>query len=54
VQDLAYQEMPNLEDLCSTCCCCSGASRRWGVAVSALFSVIFISWRWLFSLLGGG
>jgi hypothetical protein len=39
---------------CSTCCCCSGASRRWGVAVSALFSVIFIFWRWLFTLLGGG
>jgi hypothetical protein len=27
---------------------------RWGVAVLALFSVIFITWRWLFSLLGGG
>jgi hypothetical protein len=25
-----------------------------GVAVSALFSVIFILWRWLFTLLGGG
>jgi hypothetical protein len=42
---------PNLEDP-STCCYCSGASRRWGVAVLALFSVIFIFWRWLFTLLG--
>jgi hypothetical protein len=52
------RDMPNLEDPMassgSTCCCCSGASRRWGVAVSALFSVIFICWRWLFPLLGGG
>jgi hypothetical protein len=39
---------------CSTRCCCSSASRKWGVAVSALFSVILISWRWLFTLLGGG
>jgi hypothetical protein len=30
------------------------ASRRCGVAVSALFSVIFNLWRWLFTLLGGG
>jgi hypothetical protein len=35
------QEMPNLEN-------------PWGVAVSVLFSVIFILWRWLFTLLGGG
>jgi hypothetical protein len=25
-----------------------------GVAVLTLVSVIFISWRWLFTLLGGG
>jgi hypothetical protein len=36
--------------------CESDTSRgfRSGVAVSALFSVIFILWRWLFTLLGGG
>jgi hypothetical protein len=39
---------------CSTCCRCSGASRRCGVAVLAFFSVIFDLWRWLFTLLGGG
>ena len=44
----------SLASSCSTCSCCSGASRRWGVVVSALFSVIFILWRWLFTLLGGG
>jgi hypothetical protein len=25
-----------------------------GVAVSAFFSVTFVLWRWLFTLLGGG
>jgi hypothetical protein len=38
-------EMPNLDDRSSRSC---------GVAVKALFSVIFILWRWLFTLLGGG
>ena len=32
----------------------NGHTRRWGVAVLALLSVIFIPWRWFFTLLGGG
>jgi hypothetical protein len=64
VQHSPRQALPNLEDRfpyfpaspmasSSSTCYCSGASRRRGVAVSALFSVIFILWRWLFTLLGG-
>jgi hypothetical protein len=49
-----YFPASSMASSCSTCCCCSGASRRCGVAVSALFSVIFNLWRWLFTLLGGG